>query len=181
MLPVTNHSRKVLKISFLNNFSKNIDMKIKILGAAILLCFAMKSQAQGGGGPRGGDPVQRAEMQTKMMVDSLSLSSKQGEKVKEINLKYAKKRQETSESMSADGGNWQLMKGLMEDIRNEQNAELRTVLTKEQYDHWLKIADEQMKQRGGKGRGNGGNDGQGKKGTPPPPQPPPLAPELGGN
>ncbi len=154
-------------------------MKIKILGAVVLLFFAMNSHAQGGGGQRGGDPVQRAEMQTKMMVDSLSLSSKQSEKVKEINLKYATEMKE-ARSQNPDGDR-EKMRSAMDALRTEQYAALKTVLTKEQYDHWLKIGAEMGQRRGGRGQdGNEGQGRKGKKGTPPPPPPPP-APEQGGN
>jgi len=126
-------------------------MKIKILTVAILLVFAISANAQRGGDGRGMDPAQRAEMQTKMMVDSLSLSTKQGEKVKEINLKYANKQKE-ARSANADG-DWEKMRAAMEALRTEQSAELKTVLTQEQFDHWQKIAAAQ-----GQRRGPGGNE-----------------------
>ncbi|MCF8247601.1 MAG: DUF4890 domain-containing protein [Saprospiraceae bacterium] len=153
-------------------------MKIKVLSAALLLFSAMVAQAQGG--QRGGsDPAQRAEIQTKMMADSLSLSTKQGEKVKEINLKYANKQKEARQANS--DGNWEKMQATMGTLRTEQDAELKTVLTQEQYDRWQKIASQQTQRRGNQGRDTDGKEGQGrkgKKGTPPPPPPP--APEQGG-
>jgi len=121
-------------------------MKIKIPIAALLLFLAISANAQRGGDGRGMDPAQRAEMQTKMMVDSLSLSTKQGEKVKEINLKYANKQKEVR-SANADG-DWEKMRVVMDALRTEQSAELKTVLTQEQFDHWKKIAAAQGQRRG---------------------------------
>ena len=157
-------------------------MKIKILAAAIFVMWAVATQAQRGEGPRGGDPVQRAEIQTKMMVDSLSLSTKQGEKVKDINLKYANKQTEMRQANAE--GDWEQMRTKMTALRTEQDTELKTVLTQEQYDRWQKITAEQWKQRGGNGRGTEKKDGEGrkdKKGTPPPPPPPPAPEKSGGN
>ncbi len=171
-------------------------MKSKILTAALLLLLALSTKAQRGDG-RGMDPAQRAEMQTKMMVDSLSLSTKQGEKVKEINLKYANKQKE-ARSANADG-DWEKMRATMEALRTEQSAELKTVLTQEQYDRWQKIAAAQ-----GQRRGPGGNERptqntnddkaqkeerakkdkgrKDKKSTPPAtPAPPPTPKPEGGN
>jgi hypothetical protein len=102
--------------------------------------------AQPGGG-RGGDPIQRAEMQTQLMVDSLSLSAKQAEKVKEINLRYANKQKE-ARSANTDG-DWEKMRATMEALRTEQNAELKKLLTQAQYDRWQKIAEAQRQSRGG--------------------------------
>jgi hypothetical protein len=150
-------------------------MKVKLLMAVILLVFAVTASAQ-----RGGDPTQRAEMQTKMMADSLSLSSRQGEKVKEINLKYANKQTEARQA-NADG-DWEQMRAKMEALRTEQNAELKTVLTNEQYERWQKITAEQWKQRGGNGRGADDKDGKGRKDRKDtPPQPPPTPEQGGGN
>lgn len=145
-------------------------MKFQILVVALLFAIAANSQPPGGG--RGGDPVQRAEMQSKMMVDSLSLSTKQGEKVKAINLKYANKQKE-ARAANTDG-DWEKMRATMDAIRTEQNAELKTVLTQEQYDRWLKIAEAQMQRRGGPGGpppadGERGKGKKNKNGTPPPP------------
>lgn len=153
-------------------------MKFKILLAASMLLLAFNSQAQGGGRNGGRDPIQRAEMQTKIMVDSLSLSTKQGEKVKEINLKYANKQTEARQANT--DGDWEQMRAKMDALRTEQNTELKTVLTQSQFDHWQKISEEMAKHRGGNGKGMDGRGNPGKNGTPPPPPPPPV-PEQGGN
>ncbi len=136
---------------------------INVLTTVLFFAAAMTATAQPGGG-RGGDPIQRAEMQTKMMVDSLSLSTKQGEKVKEINLKYTNKMKAARESNT--DGDWEKMRATMDAIRTEQNAELKTVLTQEQYEHWQKIAESQMQRHGGPGSApsDGGKSRKGKKG-----------------
>lgn len=152
-------------------------MKFKILMTVMLFAIAIAANAQQGGGPggRSGDPIQRAEMQTKMMIDSLSLSTKQGEKVKEINLKYANK-QKDARAANADGG-WEKMRATMDALRTEQNAELKTMLTQEQYDRWQKIAEAQWQRRGGPPAD--GEKGKGKKDKKDLPPPPPPAPPVG--
>ncbi len=134
-------------------------MKIKILTAALLLMVTATANAQKEGG-RGMDPAQRAQQQTTMMTDSLSLSAKQAEKVKAINLKYANK---SKEARSNSDGDRDKMKASMETIRTEQNAELKKVLTQEQYDRWQTISSKQMKRYGPGGGGSYGPGGGGSK------------------
>ncbi len=102
-------------------------------------------------------PEERAEKQTTTMTEKLSLSAKQAEKVKEINLKYANKMKE-ARAANTDG-DWSAMRETMGKLRQEQDAELKTVLTKEQAETWTKFQEEQRSQRGPR-------DGKGKKGEP---------------
>jgi Spy/CpxP family protein refolding chaperone len=156
------------------------NMKIKTLATALALATLTVAGAQPNGG-RGGDPVQRAERQSQMMIDSLSLSTKQGEKVKEINLKYAHQQQQLR-SANTDG-NWETMRPKMDSLRTAQNGELKAVLTSDQYARWQKIAEQQWQRRGGPGTGVGTGGGRGERtmqAPPPPPTPtPPSAPEKG--
>lgn len=170
-------------------------MRFKILSFSVLMAVSLTATAQQPGGRRGGggDPAQRAEMQTQLMVDSLSLSAKQAEKVKAINLSFAEKQK--AARANNQEGDWEKMRATMDSLRNEHNAELKTVLTAEQYNHWLMVAERQFK-----GRGPGGNnpppppppaDGKERKektkgrkdkdSLPPPPPPPPPPAEGGGN
>ena len=90
------------------------------------------------------------------------------------------------------------MRASMETLRTEQNTELQTVLTTEQYDRWQKIAAAQFSNRGSGGyqrpEQKGTDDkapedknvkkdkkSKGKKGTPPPPPPTPAPIPEGGN
>lgn len=109
--------------------------------------------AQPGG--RGGDPVQRADYQTKIMADSLSLSDAQSTKVGEINLKYAKKMQEARENNP--DGDWEAMRATMQTMRTEQDKELQAVMTQEQWQRWSQIRETMRAQRGGPGGGQPGD------------------------
>lgn len=133
-------------------------MKIKILATALLSIFAAVVNAQQLGGRHGGDPMQRAEMQTKMMADSLYLSARQSDKVKAINLSFAEKQK--AARANTPEGEWDKMRASMDSLRNAHNAELKTVLTLEQYNHWQTIAERQFKRMG-----NGERNSQ----SPPPP------------
>lgn len=96
-------------------------------------------------GERGGDPTERAKEQTVEMTEKLSLSAKQSEKVGEINLKYANKLKEARDA-NADG-DWSTMRETMTQIRQEQNAELKNVMTAAQFEQWEKILEERRSQR----------------------------------
>ena len=106
-------------------------------------------QAQPGGG-WGGDPKQRADMQTQLMTDSLALSEAQSAKVGEINLKYAQKMQDAREGATA-AGDWESMRATMQTMRAEQDKELQTVMTQDQWQSWTQIRETLRAQRGGPG------------------------------
>jgi hypothetical protein len=96
-------------------------------------------------GERGGDPTERAKEQTVEMTEKLSLSTKQAEKVGEINLKYANKLKEARDANP--DGDWSAMRETMMQIRQEQNAELKNVMTAAQFEQWEKILEERRNQR----------------------------------
>ena len=123
---------------------------IKIFALALLLAagFAPRLGAQPGGGWNT-DPEQRANQQTATMTEQLSLSDAQSAKVKEINLKYANKTKEAREKAAGDR---EAMRGVMTSIRQEQDAELQTVLTEEQWKQWVAYREQF---RGGRGMGPG--------------------------
>lgn len=136
-------------------------MAIATLFIASLSLHAQQGPPPGGGG-RGMSPEQRAEQQTTVMKDSLSLSTKQLEKVKEINLKYANKMKAARDAnQEADR---EQMRATMDTIHSEHNAELKTVLTKEQYDQWLKVQENHFKHRGPGGGEPGKGGRKGKRG-----------------
>lgn len=123
----------------------------KMFFLALLLLAGMSLQAQPGGGGRDMNPEQRAERQTTQMKQDLALSDAQAAKVQEINLKYANKAKEAREK--ADG-NWEGMRETMTAMRQEQDKELQTVLTQEQWQQWSKLVEERRANRGDMGRGN---------------------------
>jgi hypothetical protein len=125
----------------------------KLLSLAFFLGGFVMLQAQPGGG-RGGDPKQRAEAQTKLMTDSLALSDAQSAKVGEINMKYAQKMQEARANNPE--GDWEAMRATMQTMRTEQDKELQTVLTQEQWQRWTQIREAMRAQRGGPGGGQPG-------------------------
>jgi hypothetical protein len=97
------------------------------------------------------DPAERAEKQTAQMTEKLSLSDAQAGKVKEINLKYADKMKAAREEADGD---WSSMREKMGAMRADQDKELQTVLTEEQWVQWDRYRTEQRANRGGMGRGD---------------------------
>jgi len=121
---------------------------IKIFLPALFVLAGMTAYAQPGGGGRMMNPEQRAEQQTAQMTEKLALSEAQAAKVKEINLKYAKQAQEAREKADGD---WEAMRGTMTAMRQEQDKELQTVMTQEQWDQWTKVREEFRSNRGPRG------------------------------
>jgi len=95
------------------------------------------------------DPEKRAEAQAAMMKDSLSLSTAQANKVKEVLLKYAKQMSDVRNENF--GGDWSAMRDKIMTIREAQNNELKTMLTSEQFSKWTNIIEAQRTQRGQRG------------------------------
>ncbi len=140
-------------------------IKLLTIIALFIAGFAGSIYAQPGGGWNA-DPEQRATQQTATMTTQLSLSDAQSAKVKEIHLKYANKMKEARESANGDRD---AMRNTMTAIRQEQDKELQTVVTEEQWQKWVKYRDEQRANRGNFGPDNKQpgpppDDSNGKKG-----------------
>lgn len=147
-----------------------ITAKLFLLVFALIIASFSSLEAQRGG--RGGSPEERAERQTKMMTDSLTLSTAQVKKVTEINLKYAKLTAETRraarENMDPDGdreAQRASMREMFQKIKAEQKDELKVILTSDQMAKFEKIEANRNSKRGERGkRGKrGGKKRKGKK------------------
>jgi hypothetical protein len=120
-----------------------------ILSMLILVLGLATAQAQKGQG-KNIDPAQKADKQTTMMTEKLSLSAEQAAQVKDINLKYAEKRKALKGEAKAGQ---QKDKAAMQQLKTEQEAEINKVLNKEQQAQWEKIQSERKGQHKGKGNG----------------------------
>lgn len=116
-----------------------------ILPLILLLAFSQITLAQRG--RRGGDPQKRAERQTQQMVEKLSLSEAQAEKIKTVNMDMAKKMQEAF--ANADGDR-EAMRENMQAIREEHKTELKKYLTSEQLETWETVEAERRENRQGR-------------------------------
>ena len=87
-----------------------------------------------------------AKRQTEQMVEKLSLTDDQKEKAEVINLKYARLQ---SEMMQSGQGDRQARSDEMRKNREARDAELKEILTPEQYEQYQKIREEQMQRPGG--------------------------------
>lgn len=113
-------------------------MKFKsFLFAVMFLAVTTTMQAQNKRG-------NHADRQTQQMASQLSLSEAQIEKVKVVNEKYTKQIQELRTS-NADRAE---MRPKIKALRDAQQKELSTYLTKEQIDKWAKIKAERNGRRG---------------------------------
>jgi len=113
-------------------------------------------------GERGGTIEERVAEQTKQMTEALDLSTAQGEKIKAVNLRYAEKmsaiRKEVRES-----GDWETMREIMPELRQQQNEEINKYLTAEQKEKWTNLQKEREAKRGER-RGKGKRGERGKRG-----------------
>lgn len=115
-------------------------MKRILIGTALALLTLGAAQAQN---KDRGTPEERAKVHTERMVKNLGLDADQTAKVEAINLKYAQKGDDFKAERKADSEG---MKGKGQTMWNERMAELKAVLTPEQYQK-LEAAQEKMKEK----------------------------------
>ena len=88
---------------------------------------------------------ERASKQTEMMTKLLDLTAEQQAKIKEIHLKYSQQRVEKKKQLGEEmKQNREKMKAQME----ARNAELKQVLTPEQYEKWQEKRKEMRVEQG---------------------------------
>lgn len=120
---------------------------IKSFSLALIFIFSVSfAQAQRGNFDK--TPEERAELQTAKMTESLALSDAQVEKIKAVNLEYAKKR---SEARKNADGDWASIRESMRTNRQAQKTALKKYLTTEQAEKWDKLEAERRQNRGKRG------------------------------
>ncbi|HMQ49006.1 MAG TPA: hypothetical protein PKA00_16080 [Saprospiraceae bacterium] len=128
-----------------------------LVSTVLFLALALTVNAQRGEGfPT---PEEMAERQTAHMTDQLKLSDEQKEQVKSINLTFSKKAHEIRQEQR------QKEQAAMEKIKNEKLAEMKKVLSDEQYKQLEALHAERSKHPRGKGDGKRGGSGPGCKGA----------------
>ncbi|MCY1722245.1 hypothetical protein OU798_17965 [Prolixibacteraceae bacterium Z1-6] len=120
-------------------------MMIVIFGATLSL-------AQNRDGQRNFDPEEMAKRQTKELTELLSLDKAQAQKVHELNLESGKKMSKMREEMQG-GGDREAMREKMTEMRKKQNAEMKKILSEDQYTKYEKYLEERRARRGGSGGG----------------------------
>ncbi|MDP5170349.1 MAG: DUF4890 domain-containing protein [Bacteroidia bacterium] len=134
-------------------------LRISLAAAFVMLVSVMVAQPGGGRGQQM-SPEDRAAKQTSSMVGELDLDADQAAKVEEINLRYGKEQQTFREE---NRGNRETMMAGMKALMEKKDAELKAILTPEQYAKHEKMQAEQRAkmQEGGQG---GGRQGGGRQG-----------------
>lgn len=84
---------------------------------------------------------ERAEMQTNLMNEKLSLSEEQASLIHDINVKYA-----VEAEIIRKGGRSRGTLNHLRDMSQRKDKELKNILDKEQYKHYL-VLKEEMRQR----------------------------------
>lgn len=117
--------------------------QIILLFIGVMLTANILLAQRGGGSFMERPPEERADIQTRLMGNALSLSdSSRIDKVYAINLKYAKKMEELANS----GGSRRVMFRKMRSLSEDKDSELKETLTSEQYEEYLELK-EQMRER----------------------------------
>ncbi|MCW3788632.1 hypothetical protein [Plebeiibacterium sediminum] len=126
-------------------------MKKLLLCLMSILLIGSITQAKAQPQQRSFNAEDMSKMQTERMKKDLKLSDKQTDEVSAINLKYAKKIEAQRNKTDGDRAS---MRDQMTSLRKEKNAELKKILSEEQYEKMLQIEEER---RNNHQRGSGGS------------------------
>ncbi len=143
------------------------NFKLGLLASFLMavLCMSQAVIAQGDC-KRGGNGLSmedRANHHTERMVEDLGLNEAQAAKIRSINLKYGKIKQERKEAMRAEKANnedvdWESKKAEFEKYRTAHDAEIKAVLNPAQYEkHQAKMKERGKHWHHGKGHHSGGH------------------------
>lgn len=102
--------------------------------------FAQKEKRGG----RNGDLAQRSEK----MVEALKLNEQQAAEFRKVNAEFKEKMMKEREAVNADR---EKMRAKAQEMRKEKDAQIKKILTDEQFQQYLEKQKEQF-QRKGKGR-----------------------------
>lgn len=128
---------------------------MKRLGFFLLfaIVFATVSVAQNRGGMGNMDPKEMAQRQTDELKKALDLNKDQEKKVLDLNLKNAQQMSALREEAMKNGGDREAMREKMTKLREAQNAEMKKILTEDQYTKYEKYMEERRASRGQGGPG----------------------------
>lgn len=122
-----------------------------LLVAVFALTFASLAQERG---QRSFDPEKMAERQTEELTEALGLSEEQQEQVLALNTEVAENMQAMRKEMQDEDMDRETMREKMQEIRDEQNAKLKEILTEAQYEKYEEYLEERRENRGQRGSGN---------------------------
>ena len=124
---------------------------MKVLKTLLLFgCLILVSVSYGQDRPRSERSAERVKergAQFNKMVAELKLSKDQAETLKEINQDYRSKMRKIRQENEGDRP---AMRSKMQELRTNQQAEIKDIMTEEQFTAFQKIMKEQRTQRGGR-------------------------------
>jgi coenzyme F420-reducing hydrogenase alpha subunit len=123
---------------------RNFLLIIFLAVLSILSSSAIFAQQKGPGGYGKATPEERAKRLTEMMKENLSLTAVQEPKVSAINLKYAKKVEDVRKTTDTAA-----QRKALQNLNNQKDGELKTVLTADQFKSYLKQMEEMKARRRG--------------------------------
>ena len=121
--------------------------KIGFLMIAVLL-LSMVSKAQNW---QSATPEEMAKRQTEQIKEKCGIDKDQEKKVYDLNLKSSKEMAKLREGMQGSGGPSDDMRAKMMKIRDDQNKEMKKILTADQYVKYEKYLEERRAARQGGG------------------------------
>lgn len=123
-----------------------MNFNLKSMAFVFFALFAVNTISAQRGGGQDLTAEQRAEKKTERMTEQLSLTSAQTQQVAALNLKYAQQK-ENLKAKSVDKAD---SKAVKEQMRSEQETELKSILTPEQLEKYNTSA--KQKHGGAKGK-----------------------------
>ncbi|MCD0490086.1 hypothetical protein LPB86_17730 [Pedobacter sp. MC2016-14] len=113
--------------------------KILTLSVSLLIiAFARPVMAQSKTAMKNKTPEERAQFQTNLLKEKLSLDSGQAVQLNKINLKYAQKNEPI---INGNGSKFSKLKEL-KDLQKQKDAELKNIFTADQYKQYQALQAE---------------------------------------
>lgn len=127
----------------LNRMTRNFRYALCLVTLFLISATSMYAQGnQPGMGGGNAPPEDRAKRLTEMMKERLSLTAAQEPKVLAINLKYAKKMDESRKIADTAA-----MRKSVQSLNTQKDAEFKAVLTNDQFKSYLKQVEEMKARR----------------------------------
>lgn len=120
----------------------------------LLIAFIMGTMVSMAQNRQSATPEEMAKSQTDQIKKACDLDKDQEKKVYDISLESGKKMAKMRSEMQGGGGDRDAMREKMGKVRDEQNKEMKKVLTADQYTKYEKYLDERRKSRQGGGGGS---------------------------
>ena len=134
---------------------RTVFLVMVLVSALVISCNNSSNNSQqmpfgrgGGMGPGNFDPEAMVDRQIEDMNETLDLSKKQEDQIREIMEENFENMAAMREEMQNSGAGFEGMREQMQKVREEQDNKMKEVLSEEQWEKYLVMQEERRQMRG---------------------------------